>query len=90
MFYLTQCTYSIIAISNQLKTYQYTLQGFPGGLMVKKPLCNARDTSSIPDPGRSHMPRSKWAHAPQLLSLCSKAQELSTSPVFPSLHKFFT
>ena len=31
MFYLTQCTYSIIAISNQLKTYQYTLQGFPGG-----------------------------------------------------------
>ena len=30
MFYLTQCTYSIIAISNQLKTYQYTLQGFPG------------------------------------------------------------
>ena len=63
---------------------QMIIWGFPGGLMVKKPLCNARDTSSIPDPGRSHMPRSKWAHAPQLLSLCSKAQELELlRPMYP-------
>ena len=32
--------------------------GFPGGPVVKNPPCNARDTSLIPGPGRSHMPRS--------------------------------
>ena len=30
---------------------------------------------SIPDPGRSHMPQSSYADVPQLLSLCSGAQE---------------
>ena len=30
--------------------------GFTGGPMVKNPPCNARDTDSIPGPGRSHMP----------------------------------
>ena len=28
---------------------------FPGGSVVKNPPANARDTSSIPDLGRSHM-----------------------------------
>ena len=27
---------------------------FPGGPVVKNPPCNARDTGSIPGPGRSH------------------------------------
>ena len=31
---------------------------------------------SIPDPGRSHIPRSNEARAPQLLSLRSRAWEL--------------
>ena len=31
---------------------------FPGGAVVKNPLVNAGDAGSIPDPGRSHMPRS--------------------------------
>ena len=35
--------------------------------MVKNPPANAGDTGSIPGPGRSHMPRSNRAHAPQLL-----------------------
>ena len=52
MFYLTQCTYSIIAISNQLKTYQYTLQGFPGGSEGKQPACNVGDPDRIPGSGR--------------------------------------
>ena len=30
---------------------------FPGGPVVKNLPCNARDTGSIPGPGRSHMPR---------------------------------
>ena len=34
------------------------LGGFPGGPVVKNSPCNARDTSLIPGPGRSHMPRS--------------------------------
>ena len=33
-------------------------QGFPGGTVVKNPPANARDTGSIPGPGRSHMLRS--------------------------------
>ena len=31
-------------------------EGFPACPVVKKPPCNARDTGSIPRPGRSHMP----------------------------------
>ena len=43
--------------------------------MVKSPPANAGDTGSSPGPGRSHMPWSGWARAPQLLSLCSGARE---------------
>ena len=32
-------------------------RGFPGGSVVKNPPANAGDTGSIPDLGRSHMPR---------------------------------
>ena len=48
---------------------------FPGGEVVKNPPANAGDTGSSPGPGRSHMPRSNWARAPQLLNLCSRARE---------------
>ena len=44
-------------------------------LVVKDPPSNAGDTGSIPDPGRSHEPKSDQALAPQLLSLRSKAWE---------------
>ena len=47
------------------------IEGFPGGSGVKNPHASAGDTGSIPDPGRSHMPRSNEARAPQLLSLYS-------------------
>ena len=43
--------------------------------MVKNPPANAGDTGSSPGPGRSYMLRSNQAHAPQLLSLCSRACE---------------
>ena len=49
--------------------------GFPGGAMVKNPPSSAGDTGSSPGPGRSHMPRSNWARAPQLLSLRSGVRE---------------
>ena len=32
---------------------------FPGGSVVKNPPANVRDTDSIPDLGRSHVP---WSH----------------------------
>ena len=48
---------------------------FPGGTVVKNPPANAGDTSSSPGPGRSHIPRSNKARAPQLLSLRSTAHE---------------
>ena len=41
---------------------------FPGGLMVKNLPCNAGNTDSIPDLGRSRMPLSNSAHEEQLLS----------------------
>ena len=50
-------------------------RGFPGGAVVNNPPANAGDTGSSPGSGRSHMPRSNKAHAPQLLSLCSSACE---------------
>ena len=49
----------------------------PGGAVVKNLPDNAGDTGSSPGPGRSHMPRSHQASAPQLLSLCSRAREPS-------------
>ena len=48
---------------------------FPGGAVVKNPPANAGDMGSIPGPGRSHMPRSTKARAPQLPSLRSRARE---------------
>ena len=39
---------------------------FLGALVVKNPPANAGDMGSIPDGGRSHMPWSNWACAPQL------------------------
>ena len=48
----------------------------PGSSLVKNPPANVGHMDSIPDPGRSHMLRSNLACAqPQLLSLCSRAQE---------------
>ena len=52
-----------------------TLWDLPGGAVVKNLPANAGDTGSIPGPGRSHVPWSNEAHAPQLLSLCSRARE---------------
>ena len=49
--------------------------GFPGGTVVKNMPANAGDKSLSPGPGRSHMLRSNWARAPQLLSLCSRARK---------------
>ena len=56
-----------------LKTYRS--RDFTGGAVVKNPSANAGDTGSSPGPGRSHMLWSNEAHAPQLLSLHSRARE---------------
>ena len=50
-------------------------QAFPGGAVVKNLPANAGDMGSSPGPGRSHMPRSNWACAPQLLHQHSRARE---------------
>ena len=51
------------------------IMGFPGGVVDKNLPANAGDTGLSPGPGRSHMPRSNGARAPQLLSLRSRARE---------------
>ena len=50
-------------------------QDFPGGAVVRNLPVNAGDMGLSPGLGRSHMPRSNKAHAPQLLSLGSRARE---------------
>ena len=50
-------------------------RGFPGGAVVKNPPADTGDMGSSPGPGRSHMPQSNYAHAPQLSSLRSRACE---------------
>ena len=49
--------------------------GFPDGAVVENLPANAGDTGSSPGLGRSHMPRSNQARAPQLLSLHSRTCE---------------
>ena len=51
-------------------------EDFPFGPVVKNLPVNAGDMGSISGPGRSHMPQSNWAHAPQLQSLYSRAHGL--------------
>ena len=50
-------------------------EGFPGGSVVKNLPANAEDMRLIPGLGRYHMPLNNYACEPQLLSLCSRAQE---------------
>ena len=42
--------------------------GFPGGLVVEKLSCNAREIVFIPGLGKFHMPWGNKAHAPELLN----------------------
>ena len=55
--------------------FRKAIKGFPGGAVVKNPPASAGDMGSSPGLGRSHMPRSNQARAPQLLSLRSRARE---------------
>ena len=55
--------------------------GIPGDSVVKKPLANAEDMGLIHSLGRPHI-WSNQAHAPWLLSLCSRAWKLQ----LPSPH----
>ena len=43
------------------------MRDFPGGPVVGNLSANAGDTGSIPGPGGSHMPQSRYAHGPELL-----------------------
>ena len=56
-----------VDIGRQEKKPRWKKKGFPGGPVAKNKPCNSGDTSSVPGPGRSHMPRSNLAYAPQLL-----------------------
>ena len=55
------------------QSQELSISDFPGGPVVKNPPANAEDTGLLPGLGRSHMPWSNKAGAPQLLSLSSRA-----------------
>ena len=46
------------SINLQQRKQEYTMEGFPGGTVVKNPPANSGDTGSSPGPGGSHMLRS--------------------------------
>ena len=46
----------VTAFSHILTSKSVSSADFPGGPVVKNPPASARDTGSIPGPGRSHMP----------------------------------
>ena len=52
-------------IHNEKRPY---VLDFPGGREDRNPSANAGHMSSIPVPGRFHMPQSNWADGPQLLN----------------------
>ena len=56
---------------------------FPGGAVDWSLSANAGDTSSIPGPGRFHVPQSNQAHVPQLLSLSLRACKLQLLKLVP-------
>ena len=41
------------------EAFKTSVEGFPGDSVVKNSPANAGDIGAIPDPGRSHKPRSK-------------------------------
>ena len=67
--------FSVKSSEEQCLEFIKNEKGSPGGAVVKNPPANAGDTGSSPGPGRSHMPQSNKARAPQLLSLRSRARE---------------
>ena len=86
----------------KLKSIIKYKEGFPGGAVVETLPANAGDTGLSPGLGGSHMPRSNWAHEPQLLSrrvwsLCSATREaaivrgphtvMKSGPRLPQLEK---
>ena len=89
-------------IRERTKINKIRNEGFPGGVVVENLPANAGDVGSSPGLGRSHMPRSNWAHEPQLLglsvwSLCSATREaaivrgprttMRSGPHLPQLEK---
>ena len=61
--------------SSKIDFLRIVLGDFPGGAVVKNPPANVGDAGLSPGLGRSHMPQSNKARAPQLLSLRSRAHE---------------
>ena len=63
------------AINSETHWIKSNIQDFLGGSVVKNLPANVGDECSTPDSGIFHMLRGNEAHAPQLLSLCSRAWE---------------
>ena len=61
-------------MNNQLRD-KSSSWGFHGESVVKNLSAIEGDMGSILGPGRSHMLQSNWVRVPQLLNLCSRAQE---------------
>ena len=56
-------------VNNNMQNKGYDADFF-GGTVDKNLSASAGDTDLIPGPRWFHMPRSTWAHPPQLLNLC--------------------
>ena len=76
---LKMCCYYVISLAlNRYSFFSLTIagkMGLPSWLGGKESDCQCRGHGSIPGRGRSHILRSNQALVPQLLRLCSEAQE---------------
>ena len=52
-------TWSLMGTDYQFCMIKQFWRDFPGGPVAKNPPANARDMSSVPGPGQSHMHQSK-------------------------------
>ena len=52
-------TWSLMGTDYQFCMIKQFWRAFPGGPVAKNPPANARDMSSVPGPGQSHMHQSK-------------------------------
>ena len=56
--FVTTFSWRQLISENSADSLRKSLQGFPGGPVVKNLPCNAGDTGFNPGPGRSHVPGS--------------------------------
>ena len=76
------CLEIILSFQKTYPTSKVKNRDFCGGAMDKNLPANAGDRGWIPGLERFHIPRINEAHAPQVVSPCSRPKAATTAPAF--------